>query len=159
MLKKANLRGPYILVGHSLSGVNVRLFAAKYPKEVAGVVLVDAFHEEQNIRLQKVLSPEMQKAYREQFTTEASFDEIQMSFDQVQASKEAMKNVPLYVISATVHNMGPAAENVWAELQKELVALSTKGKQFIATGSTPSLHKDQPALIVQIVKEMIQKVK
>ena len=34
--------GPYILVGHSSGGVYVRFFAAAYPDEVAGVVLLDA---------------------------------------------------------------------------------------------------------------------
>jgi pimeloyl-ACP methyl ester carboxylesterase len=34
--------GPYILAGHSSGGVYVRFFAAAYPDEVAGVVLLDA---------------------------------------------------------------------------------------------------------------------
>ncbi|HWI63011.1 MAG TPA: alpha/beta hydrolase, partial [Symbiobacteriaceae bacterium] len=45
LLEKAGLPGPYILVGHSLGGYYVRLFAARYPAEVAGMVLVDARHE------------------------------------------------------------------------------------------------------------------
>lgn len=159
LLKKANLRGPYILVGHSLGGVNVRVFAAKYPKEVAGIVLVDASHEDQNTRLFNVLSAELKAAYSEQFKAEGSYDEVQASLDQAKATKGALKNVPLFVVSATVHGMGDTAEAVWAELQKELAALSTKGKQFIATGSTHSVHKENPALIVQVVKEMIQTVK
>jgi pimeloyl-ACP methyl ester carboxylesterase len=47
LLKHANLPGPYILVGASTGGMNVRLFAHRYPAEVAGMVLVDAAHEEQ----------------------------------------------------------------------------------------------------------------
>ncbi len=45
MLHNAGVPGPYILVGHSFGGLNVRLFAATYPDEVAGIVLVDAVHE------------------------------------------------------------------------------------------------------------------
>jgi pimeloyl-ACP methyl ester carboxylesterase len=41
MLKAAHEPGPYVLVGHSLASFDVRLFAYTYPKEVAGVVLVD----------------------------------------------------------------------------------------------------------------------
>ena len=37
--------GPYVLVGHSLGGLYVRAFAARYPKAVAGLVLVDPTHE------------------------------------------------------------------------------------------------------------------
>ena len=47
LLHKAELPGPYILVGHSFGGYNVRLFASTYPDEVAGIVLVDAAHEDQ----------------------------------------------------------------------------------------------------------------
>jgi pimeloyl-ACP methyl ester carboxylesterase len=47
LLKNAKIPGPYILVGHSFGGVNVRLFASKYPDEIVGVILVDASHEDQ----------------------------------------------------------------------------------------------------------------
>jgi pimeloyl-ACP methyl ester carboxylesterase len=47
MLVKANISGPYILVGHSLGGSVARQFAAKYPNEVAGLVMVDSAHEQQ----------------------------------------------------------------------------------------------------------------
>jgi len=40
-LKAAQLPGPYVLVGHSLGGVEARLFAERWPEEVAGMVLVD----------------------------------------------------------------------------------------------------------------------
>jgi carboxylesterase len=43
----AGVPGPYVLVGHSLGGIIVRLFAATYPDEVAGLVLVNpAVHTE-----------------------------------------------------------------------------------------------------------------
>jgi pimeloyl-ACP methyl ester carboxylesterase len=47
MLTNANIKAPYILVGHSLGGVVARNFAAKYPNEVAGLVMVDSAHEQQ----------------------------------------------------------------------------------------------------------------
>ena len=42
-------RGPYVLVGHSFGGPVVRSFAALYPKDVAGMVLVDAAFEGQRV--------------------------------------------------------------------------------------------------------------
>lgn len=42
LLSAANIPGPYILVGHSIGGAYARMFAANYPQDVAGLVLVDA---------------------------------------------------------------------------------------------------------------------
>lgn len=51
LLSNAGIAGPFVLVGHSLGGYNVRMYAELYPEEVAGMVLVDAGHEDQLTRL------------------------------------------------------------------------------------------------------------
>jgi len=48
-LINAGIRPPYILVGQSFGGFLVRAFARYYPKEVAGMVLVEAVQEDQKI--------------------------------------------------------------------------------------------------------------
>lgn len=47
LLHAAGIPPPYILVGASFSGFNVRVFAGKYPGEVSGMVLVDSVQEDQ----------------------------------------------------------------------------------------------------------------
>jgi pimeloyl-ACP methyl ester carboxylesterase len=42
LLENANEPGPYVLVGHSLGGFTMRVYAHDYPGEVSGLVLVDA---------------------------------------------------------------------------------------------------------------------
>ena len=47
LLHNAGVPSPYILVGHSLGGFNVRVLNGLYRKEVAGMVLVDSSIEDQ----------------------------------------------------------------------------------------------------------------
>lgn len=44
LLRAAGVPPPYVLVGHSFSGFTARLYAARWPEEVAGIVLVDPIH-------------------------------------------------------------------------------------------------------------------
>jgi len=45
LLSKASIEGPYVLVGHSLGGLSMLTYTARYPEEVAGVTLVDSSTE------------------------------------------------------------------------------------------------------------------
>lgn len=47
LLQNANIPGPYVMVGHSLGGFAVRVFAHEYASEVAGVVLIDSMSPRQ----------------------------------------------------------------------------------------------------------------
>lgn len=47
LLKNANIPGPYLMVGHSLGGLTVRVFVHDYSSEVAGVVLIDSMTPQQ----------------------------------------------------------------------------------------------------------------
>ena len=50
LLQAAGEKDPYVLVGHSMGGYNIRVYAGQYPNDVVGMVLVDASHEEQELR-------------------------------------------------------------------------------------------------------------
>src|SRR5215510_14579488 len=47
LLRKAGEDAPFVVVGHSLGGFHVQMFAHLYPDDVLGVVLVDSSHEDQ----------------------------------------------------------------------------------------------------------------
>jgi pimeloyl-ACP methyl ester carboxylesterase len=59
LLVAASIKPPYILVGHSYGGMNVRLFADTYPAEVVGMVLVDSSSEDWNENIWR-LDPKQQ---------------------------------------------------------------------------------------------------
>lgn len=62
LLAAAREKPPYILVGHSFAGLNIRLFNGTYAGEVAGMVLVDASHEDQNRKMPPALVAYSRKA-------------------------------------------------------------------------------------------------
>jgi len=53
LLQRAQIPGPYVLVGWSFGGLNVRAYNGLYPQDVAGMVLVDSAHEDEPVRAPK----------------------------------------------------------------------------------------------------------
>lgn len=53
LLAAAQIPPPYVLVGHSFGGILVRVYQARYPEQVAGLVLAEASHPDQRRRLGK----------------------------------------------------------------------------------------------------------
>ena len=62
LLAASGEKGPYVLVAHSFGGYNVRVYADKYPADVAGLVLVDASHEDQ----EQLMPPSLRKLTQDQ---------------------------------------------------------------------------------------------
>ena len=75
LLEAARITAPYVLVGHSMGGFDVRLYASLYRNEVAGMVLVDASHPEQAARF----PPEI-KTMEGTWLRESEFLEYTMPF-------------------------------------------------------------------------------
>lgn len=63
LLKAANVPPPYVLVGHSAAGMNIRVFADRYPDEVVGMVAVDVSHEDQSSRSWEIEAPGQQEKW------------------------------------------------------------------------------------------------
>lgn len=57
LLAGAGIDGPLVLVGHSLGGFHMKLYAATHPQQVAGIVLVDPSEDRMWERVGPVLSP------------------------------------------------------------------------------------------------------
>ena len=55
LLQNVPIEGPYVLVGHSMGGMLVQLYASQYPEDVVGLVLVDSGHPDMGDRLLAML--------------------------------------------------------------------------------------------------------
>lgn len=92
LLQRAAVAGPYVLVGHSIGGEYVRVYAAKFPSEVVGVVLVDSTHPDQR-EPAIMLSPmtQMHKFVRRFLCSALPFVE------RLGVIRLVMRNAPVYV--------------------------------------------------------------
>jgi len=71
LLGRAGIKGPLVLVGHSLGGFNMKLYAALYPEQVAGAVLVDPSEE----RLWDRIGPALSVQFGDRLVREAALDD------------------------------------------------------------------------------------
>jgi len=157
-LTNARVPGPYVLAGHSFGGLNVRLFASEYPKEVVGLVLIDASHEDQYQRLAALLPPDEKEKYlwHEGGGNTEGVD-LLTSAKQVHAAP--LPNIPLVVLSAAQASAKtPQARQVHDELQASLVNLTPQGKQIIAERSGHFIQEQQPELVISVIREMISTI-
>jgi len=162
LLSSLELAPPYLLVGHSIGGHFVELFARRYPSEVAGVVFVDARHAEFSARcireeaercdvplLAKLLMPAAAKAeLAASPTTEASLRDA-----------PAFPAVPVQVITAArrPQNM-PNLRRAWAEAQADLARLSPLATQTICEECGHYVHRDRPDLVVNAIRSIIEEL-
>ena len=126
LLGAAGIAPPYVLVGHSMGGFDVRLFASLYRNHVAGIVLVDSSHPDQENRFPLEL-----KNMEGSWLRESEFLEYTMPFG-IPRLLNLCENDP--VVRAAECNFHSARENV-----AELKAFAESGAQAAATGALGDL--------------------
>lgn len=152
LLEKAKIPGPFILVSHSISGFNARLFADKYLNEISGLILIDVSHPDQDIRMNPgISSEEINKHYNELKSNPPEYLDLETSADQVRRTG-IFGNIPLIVITA-----GIDLNDEKLQLQKELCLLSTQSEHIIAEKSTHMVYVDQPQLVIDAIFNVLSK--
>lgn len=165
LLAQAGVPGPLVLVGHSLGGINVRMYASMYPREVAGMVLVDSTHEEQGARADAVIPEEIKKQFPPSALVVTSVEKIDFKESFEQARKANWHaDIPLVVLTAAnsgpggegpLASLAPKLEQIRQELQQDLVRRSAISKQLVATRSGHFIQRDEPELVVSAIREVI----
>ncbi len=165
LLARSGVDKSLVLVGHSFGGINVRMYASMYPKEVLGMVLVDSTHEEQGARADAVIPEEIKKQFPPSALVVTSAEKIDFKESFEQARKANWHaDIPLVVLTASNSGPGgegplaflaPKLEQIRQELQQDLVHRSTKGKQIVATRSGHFIHRDELQLVVDAIREVL----
>ncbi len=88
LLRAAHIAPPYILVGHSLAGMTVRVFADRHRDEVVGMVLVEGSHEDQSSRGWAIGEPDQRAKW------DAYLKELHACVDE--AGKGLVKGTPAF---------------------------------------------------------------
>lgn len=155
LVKGTKIELPFILVGHSFGGVNARLYANEYPNDVCGLILVDSTPEDYREKFLPTMEDEFQRAYNKQFVHEGNYDEFMESLKQLKESRRKL-NVPLIVLSAGKKaHYSKESQELWNELQSELLEISTKGEFVIAENSAHYIQNDEPEVVVNAVKRLL----
>jgi len=180
LLRNAGAPGPYVLVGWSFGGMNARLYAAQYPQDVAGVVLLESSHPDRNERSLALLPPRTQgepgslTELRQWWASDWGVPILnplgvdwRVSAEQVRAAGD-LGDMPLIVITKSPDlqyaDWGPdfprdvalKLEEAWQEMQRELVGLSTSGRQIVAERSGHCIHCAEPRLVVDAIREVVE---
>jgi pimeloyl-ACP methyl ester carboxylesterase len=175
LLAAAAVPGPYVLVGHSVGGLLIRQYAAIYPDDVAGLVLVDATHEDNWARLEEEIGPELWPQAVEQFTQAVAGGfleplDLEVTAAEVRDAREArpLPSIPLVVLT---HTQPPdaamllpglsveASERLWGEQQADLTTLLPNSQQILAEQSGHYIQLDQPDLVVNAIADVIENVR
>lgn len=158
LLQAVPIPPPYIMIWYSIGGIYVRKFAALYPAEVLGIVLLDSAHEEQFSRV-SAPSPEWAQRIAKKFPVD---DQRAHGFLLPNQRLVWHFDKPLVVIehgeipsSAASDPMAKQSETVFHVLQKDLANRSKYGQLREARQSGHYIQRDQPDLVVQAIKGVI----
>jgi pimeloyl-ACP methyl ester carboxylesterase len=146
---------PYLLVGHSMGGTYMELFAKSHPGEVVGAVLVDPRHRDwlsicEAAQLDDCGIPEALLETQGPSTI-AEYHAFAMASDQILAAGP-FGSYPVRVLTATHHDGASAAqEPLWQSTLASLAAEAVDGQQIVVQGAGHHIQLDRPDVVVNTI--------
>ena len=179
LLQGADLAPPYLLVGHSFGGLLVRLFAHRHRALVAGLVLVDAMHEDQFGIFGPTFPPPRPdepaelaatrefwtRGWRDPRSTQEGLNLV-ASCEQARAI-ESLGDLPLHVLSAGTflnqplvpEQIRPRLQGLWDGLQQRLAGLSARSMRSAISGCGHFLQREAPQQVAAAIAAMLLRVR
>ncbi len=162
LLATAGVDGPYVLVGHSLGGILVRVFANRYLNEVAGMVLVDTGHGDPVARFQEVLTEEEWQQVRDVVVHQDDGFTFPGGLGLLGPD---LGDIPLVVLTAARRGASPLPADIAERMiqviedtQEELLSLSSNSTHIIAEESGHGIQQDQPDLVIYAIRRVVEDV-
>ena len=162
-LQNAGVGPPYILVGHSFGGIYVRVFADMYPKEVAGLVLIDPSQEtfDEWTRAHKEAqraAPEQQLAQASQGVRDESA-QVPASYAQARAAKVPAGIPVILLTAARDETMPESVRKVWAQMHEDWIAKVPGAKHVVVENSGHFIQAEQPQVVIDAIRQVVDQVR
>lgn len=148
---------PYVLVGHSLGGGYMELFAKAHPEEVTGVVLVDPRHRDfttacAEAGIDGCVPPAAIVATLPRVQIEELEGYAQTS--EAVSHHETFGSYPVRVLGATSHEFSPEAEALWQSMLGEIAAEAADGERMVFTGAGHYLQVERAHEVSAVILEI-----
>jgi pimeloyl-ACP methyl ester carboxylesterase len=160
LLSAAGESGPFVLVGHSFGGLNVRMFSVLFPEEVAGVLLVDATHElYERLSLRAMTGEELvrQQSWVRLLPLAAQGELEALPRSSVEVARSGwVASVPTIVLTGAERPERPELARLWLQLQRELGARPGVVEHVVAQDSGHRLQHDKPELILESIRRLVE---
>jgi|GEM_PF-967573 len=158
-LRSAGLEPPFVMVGYSFGGPYVRVFAGKYPEDVAGLVLVDPSTEAFFEWLWKE-DPKSHRISARHRQMQNEMGMVEESFSQATAA--GIPQVPTVVLTggkARDTVTGRRSMSRWIAAQSNWVAQLPNGRHVISRKSGHAIPFREPERVVEVVREVVESVR
>lgn len=164
-LEASGEKQPFILVAHSIAGLYARRFVTKYPGETAGLVFVDSAHEEQSLRLHEIdpvgpgldvitarLGYFVKPGERLQWRTSLPLIVLARGTPTPRRARDGSDSQN----NRMTEEQFALWDRAWREFQEDLAKRSTHGELRIAEKSGHFIQRDQPALVIEAIRDLIR---